>query len=528
MTLSNCAWALTIGPFNYSIMTNYKRIFANTLTLYLRLLVTMGISLYTSRVILSILGETDFGIFNVVGGVVILFSFITSALTSSTQRFLNYHIEKTDNDYIIELFSTCTLAHFIIAIVIVLLGETIGLWFVQTQLNIPIERTTAALWVYQMTLLSTIFNVIVVPYRASIIASEKMSIFAILSVAESVLRLLIVFALPFIGNDNLIIYSILFAGISICIFLCYRVLARHKLSFCKFTPLWDKKMLADVLSFSGWYLVGGVAMVGSKQGVNIILNIAFNVTLNAASGIANQVRGAVYNFASSFQTAFNPQLVKLYALEEHNELLTLINRSTRYSFFLIFLIAYPIFIWSGEILHYWLTIVPEYTAIFTRLVLVSAIIEALSVPLWTTIGATGKIKNYHLIVSLILISDLPLVYFAFKMGYAPPSAFLIVSIVDMLAFMYRLLYLDKLINIDLKRYFKEAILPCARVLLGSALPALLLFNYFECVRISVGWLISSIVASLIIVLAVIFLLGFSRIERLVFLDAIKKGVIKIR
>lgn len=481
--------------------------------LYGRLMVTMGIALYTSRVVLALLGEINYGIFNVVGGVVVLFSFITSSLTSSTQRFLNLHIEQSELQFVKKLFSTCTLAHIIISGFVLLLGETVGLWFVVNKLNIPQSREVAAMWVYQTTLLSTIFNVIVVPYRSSIIASEKMSIFATLSIVESILRLAIVFIIPILGTDYLIIYSILYAGVSIIIFVLYRGLANKHLNFCRFAFIWDRALFFDIISFSAWYLIGGVAMVGSKQGVNILLNIVFGVIVNAAAGIANQVRAAVYNFASSFQTAFNPQLVKLYGQGRKGELFLLINRASRFSFFLIYIVALPVAICCKEILHYWLTEVPAFTTSFTQLVLVSALFEALSVPLWTTIGATGKIKRYHLTVSLILLCAIPTTYLAFKLGYPPPIAYITVASIDCIAYLYRLFYLNSSGNLDIHIYWSKSMLPCIKVV-GCTLPISLLI-YFKCafLRDSFWGVVLVCIFIVVITLLSIIGLGISKEEK---------------
>ena len=343
----------------------------NTMILYVKMLVSLVISLYTSRVILEILGQDDFGIYNVVGGVVVLFSFLTNAMTASTQRFLNYNLGLKEENKVSQIFSTSILAHITILFAVFVLAETIGLWFVTNHLNIPASRYHAAMWVYQMSVLATLINIIVIPYRASIIATEKMSIFAYISILEVVLKLVIVLVLPYSSIDRLILYSILFSGISLLSFFIYLGTCHKKIAFTHFHFVWNKKQYYELMSFSGWYLFGGIAVVGAKQGTNILINIFFNVAVNAAVGIANQVRNAIYGFVSSFQTAFNPQIVKLYASNEHEKLMTLIYRSTKFSYYLLFLLSFPVILYCEEILSIWLVEVPQYTVIFTQLVIIT-------------------------------------------------------------------------------------------------------------------------------------------------------------
>ena len=352
--------------------TSNARIAKNTILLYIRMLVILVISLYTSRAILAILGADDFGIYNVVGGVVVLFSFLTNAMTNSTQRFLNYNLGLNDEKKIANVFNTSMLAHFTILGVVLILAETIGLWFVMTQLNIPAERYTASIWVYQASVVATLLNIIVIPYRASIIATERMGVFAYISILDVVLKLIIVLVLPYFSVDSLILYSILLSGISFLILILYRAVCIRKMSFTHFHFVWDKKQYMEQMSFSGWYLFGGVATVGAKQGTNILINLFFNVTVNAAVGIANQVRNAVYGFVTSFQTAFNPQIVKLYASGEHDNLLSLIYRSSKFSYYLLLILSLPIVIFCEDILSLWLVEVPDYAVVFTQLVVITS------------------------------------------------------------------------------------------------------------------------------------------------------------
>lgn len=481
----------------------------NTIMLYIRMLVSLVISLYTSRVILQILGENDFGIYNVIGGVIVLFSFLTNAMTSSTQRFLNYSLGQNDPKKISIVFNTSIFAHLSILGIVLILGETVGLWFISTQLNIPLERYSAAMWVYQASIIATLINIMVIPYRASIIATERMGIFAYISILDVVLKLIIVLILPYFKMDSLILYSILIAVISLINLILYIYYCRKKIPFTSFNFIWDKSQYKEQISFSGWYLFGGVAMVGSKQGTNIIINIFYNVAVNAAVGIANQVRNAVFGFVSSFQTAFNPQIVKLYAVGDQDRLLNLIYRSSKFSYYLLFILSLPIVVFCEEILSLWLVNVPDYTIIFTQLVIITAFIEALSAPLWTAIGATGKIQKYQFWVSLIILFDIPLVYIIFKLGFSPVFAFVINLAISILAYLYRLFYIKRYVNYTISSYCKQVVLPCIYVsLLSIPIPILL-----RIVSSSSLFVLISVGLTVVITCLIIYSVGLNKTER---------------
>ena len=485
------------------------RIAKNTILLYARMLIILVITLYTSRVILDALGEDDFGIYNVIGGVVVLFSFLTSALTNATQRYLNYHLGLGEKGNVHKIFNIATLAHFTILLIIFVFAETIGLWFVETQLNLPNERFVAARWVYQMTVIATLLNIMVVPYRSSIIATERMSVFAYISIFEVILRLIVALVLTYVVIDRLIIYSILITIVSLLSYSAYRGICRYTLHFTRFKFEWDKSLFRELLMFSSWYLLGGAAQVGSKQGVNILLNIFFNVGVNAAVGIANQIRNAVFGFVTSFQTAFNPQIVKLYASGEYDKLIILIYRSTKLSYYLLFIISLPVIVFCDRILALWLVEVPEYTVVFSQLVIITSVFEALSTPLWTAIGATGKIKNYQIIVSLIICLDIPIVYFVLKIGYSPMMAFGINIVINFFAYIYRLLYIRKFVNYSILNYLSFVIIPCLYVTFIVS-PLAVFVSKFTTSLFSSFFMICMIV---FVTVMTIYILGINREER---------------
>lgn len=487
---------------------NNKRIAKNTILLYIRMFITLLVSLYTSRVLLQSLGVDDYGIYNIIGGVVVLFSFLSNAMTNSTQRYLNYNVGLNDDNGIQKVFCVSMQAHFVIALLVLLFAETIGLWFVGTQLNIPEDRMYAAHWVYQLSVVTTCVNIMRVPYNAVVIAYEKMSFFAYVSIAETVLKLLIVYMLLASGKvDRLILYSILLTITSFIIWFVYRLYCRKNYVISRYQNIKSKELFKELMSFTSWYLLGGVAMVGSRQGVNILLNIFFNVAVNAAVGIANQVKNAIYGFVTSFQTAFNPQIVKLYASNERSSLLQLIYRSTKFSFFLMFILSFPVILYSEELLSIWLVEVPQYAVLFTQLTIIATVFDAVSAPLWTVIGATGKVKYYQIIVSVIILIDIPLAYIALKFGYNPISVFVINVLINVFAYIFRLLYLKKYLEISIFVYVKKVIFPCVGVALFSIPLPILLATFSE-----IHWILQ-IILSVILSVLFVFALGLDVSEK---------------
>lgn len=487
---------------------NNKRIAKNTILLYIRMFITLLVSLYTSRVLLQSLGVDDYGIYNIIGGVVVLFSFLSNAMTNSTQRYLNYNVGLNDESSTKKVFCVSMQAHFVIALIVLLFAETIGLWFVDTQLNIPEDRMYAAHWVYQLSVVTTCVNIMRVPYHAVVIAYEKMSFFAYVSIAETVLKLLIVYMLLVSGEvDRLILYSILLTITSFIIWFIYRFFCRKNYVISRYQNIKSKELFKELMSFTSWYLLGGVAMVGSHQGVNILLNIFFNVAVNAAVGIANQVKNAIYGFVTSFQTAFNPQIVKLYASNERESLLQLIYRSTKFSFFLMFILSFPVIMCSEELLSVWLVEVPQYAVLFTQLTIIATMFDAISAPLWTVIGATGKVKYYQIIVSVIILIDMPLAYIALKLGYSPISVFVINVFINLLAFVFRLVYSKKYVNISLRTYSKKVILPCLGVVL-LVLPISLITSYY----LNFHWMVQFFFF-VIVSISVVFIVGLETGEK---------------
>ena len=437
--------------------SNNKRIAKNTLLLYFRMLLTMCVALYTSRVVLAALGIADYGIYNVVGGIVVLFTFINNAMVTSTQRYLNFELGRNDIAQARKIFSISLNIHILIALFILLLSETIGLWFLNTTIQYPDSRETAVQITYQFSILTTCIKVIRTPYNAAIIAHERMSFYAYLSILESVLQLGIAFILMLLDSDRLIMYGLLLGVVAIIINLCYYVYCRKHFEICHYQYFRDSSLYRQLLSFSGWSLFGSVANMGASQGLNMLLNVFFGVTVNAAMGIATQVSAAVASFVSNFQMAFNPQIVKSYAAGDINYFVRLVLSTSKYSYLLLFVIALPIYICCPEVLHVWLTEVPDYAVSFCRLMLIFSLLDALQAPLWLSVQATGKIRNYQILMSFMILSNLPITYVCLKFGYSPNSVLVVRCLINFITLFVRLWYLKRLYNFPVWEFVKEGI-----------------------------------------------------------------------
>ena len=445
---------------------NNKRIAKNTLMLYIRMLLIMVVSLYTSRVILQALGVEDFGLYNVVGGVVVLFTFINNAMVTSTQRFLNFEIGRNNLDEAQKVFSASLNIHAIIAGVFLLLAETVGLWFLNRYIQIPEGREVAANWVYQFSIIVSILNIIRSPYNAAIIAHEHMSFYAYVSIIEIILKLAIVY-MVYLFSDRLVAYAFLMMMVTLIVLGAYYIFCKKKYAICKYKFEYNKKRYMALASFSGWSLFGSLANMGASQGINIILNMFFGVAVNAAMGIANQVNAAVYQFVSSFQTAFNPQIIKSYAAGDRTYFISLIMNTSRYSFLLLFLLALPIYICCPEILSIWLGTVPEYAVEFCRLMILFLLIDAVQGPLWVSAQATGKIRNYQILMSVLILLNLPITYVLLIFFKKPEIALIVRVAVNFITAVARVIYLNHLYDFPIGRYMKDVILKCLMVMVIS-------------------------------------------------------------
>ena len=485
------------------ISANNIRIAKNTLLLYFRMLFMMLVSLYTSRVILAALGIEDFGIYNVVGGVITMFGFFNGAMSSSTQRYITFALGKGDFNQLQKVFQTSVNIHLLVALVVLFLGETVGLWFLYEKMVIPSSRIEAAFWVYQFSIVTMMAMIVSVPYNAVIIAHEKMSAFAYISVLEVLLKLGIVYLLYLTESDKLIVYAALLCAMQLLIRVVY---GRYCSCYFKETHYvygWDSRLFKEMLC--GLNFLSGFATVFFSQLINILLNMFFGPVVNAARGIAIQVQGAVVQFSINFQTALNPQITKSYALGDFTYMYSLIFRSSRFTFLLLAVISLPILLETDMILRLWLKTVPHYTVLFVRLMLCIVIIDAMAGAFMVAAQSTGRIRVYQSVIGGILLSIVPISYLVLKLGAEPSSVFVVHLFICVFAFIVRLFIIHSMISFPLRSYFYQVLLRCLFVLLLAVpLPIVLLYVFpatlwiglLVCVVSVVTMLLSSFVIGL--------------------------------
>lgn len=504
---------------------NNKRIAKNTLLLYFRMLLMMFVTLFTSRVVLDKLGVTDYGIYNVVGGVVAMLGFLNSSMSNAVQRYLSFEIGKNNEAGVNRIFNVSLFAHAGIAVFVFVVTEIVGVWYLNTHMNIPAERMDAANWVLQCSIFTTLFTIVQVPYNAIIISKEQMGIYAYISILEVVLKLLVVYMLA-IGNfDKLKLYSVLIMVVTIGIMMIYRFYCTRKYKEAKFKFIKDWNLLKQIVGFASWNMLGELAWVFTGQGVNIILNSFFGPVVNAARGLAEQVNGAVNRFVANFQTAVNPQLIKNYASDQLGEMKTLLFRSTRFSYYLLLALSLPIILKMDFILHLWLKEVPDYTTGFCQLVLVSSLVSTLSNLLAQVARAYGKIRNYQIIVSIFLFLNFPLSYIVLKFGGSPLSTmFVNIGINAMLLFV-RLRLTNRMIQMTYGSFIRNVLFPVIIVTAGALVIPLTIYFMLD------NSIISFIIVCLVSFVSVgvsTYALGMNANERLYILAAISKIITKIK
>lgn len=459
--------------------TKNSKIFKNTIVLYIRSIVVLILTLYTSRVILYSLGIKDYGLYSVVGGVVTLFSFMRTSMTKSTQRFLNVDMVNHSNNLNMT-FCVSMNIHIIIAIIAILLTETIGLWILNTYIQIPFGRVVAANVIYQSTILSFIFTIVSVPYSADIIAHEEMGYLAVVSIIDAILKLIIAFAITWGSSDHLIFYGILMALVSILNFLMYYVFCRIKYAECRYRFVNDAKKIREMIGYTSWTVLGQAAIIGTNQGSNILINMFHSVTANAAMGIAHQVNSGIVTLTSNFQTAFNPQITKSYAAKDYNYLQKLVYTTCKISYFLLVVASLPIMFNLDYLLNLWLVIVPEHSAEFCILIICNSILNALSAPFNFTVLSSSKIKVFQLVTSLVFLSDLIILYPLFLIGFPAVTALVVKLFIMALVSFVRIYFAHRLIPcIQLNSFLKRVILPLAISTAISVAGGFLMFYYTD-------------------------------------------------
>lgn len=437
---------------------NNKRIAKNTALLYIRMIFLMCIALFTSRVILDVLGVEDYGIYNVIGGVVLMFSFISGSLATAAQRYITFELGKENNGNLKEVFSTFVTLHVALGILIAIIAEPIGLWFIYNKMMIPESRLNAAFWVFQFSVISLIVMLISVPYNALIIAHERMNAFAAISVVEAILRLAIVYSLLLFSEvDKLILYGVLMLIVQVVVRFLYTIYCKRHFEESEYKFVWNKKLVHEVAGFVGWSIFGNVAFISYTQGLNLLLGTFFVPAVNAARGIAVQVQGAVNSFVSNFQTAINPQITKQYAAGNLNEMVNLVFKSSRFSFYLLMLTTLPIMLETELILKLWLGQIPPYTIEFMRIILLTTWINSIANPLIVSVKATGHIQRYESTVSIIMMCILPISYVLLRLGYNAVSVFIVHLVMEICAMSFRISITSKMINFKLSDYFQKVL-----------------------------------------------------------------------
>ena len=501
---------------------NNKRIAKNTLVLYVRLLITFLISIYTSRVILEALGIIDYGIYNVVGGVISMLGFMKSSMANGIQRFINITIGENHRNTKL-VFNTSIYVQIAVITFIVIFVEIVGLWLINNKLVIPPDRMVAANCVLQFSLISFVIVMLETPYNAMIIAHEKISLYAYISIVEVFLKLGIVFILPFFCLDRLVMYAFFITCVHLIILIVYMLICRFKYEESKFQFSFDKKIFRDILSFLGWNMFGALAHMMKSQGINVLLNMFFNPAINAARALAYQIMTALTNFTSNILIAARPQMIKSYAKNEINSLIVLLYRISKYSFYLLLLLSFPVLLEINQILTMWLgNNVPEYTELFSILVIITAIIEVLASPISTIVHATGKMKNYQIICSTIIMLIVPISYIILKLGGNPETPMIISIIVCIIVHGVRLILLRNILEqFSPKEYINKVILPILKVLFfGMIIPLILFLNLSDgFIRFFLILFISTISFAISI-----YIVGMQKEERIAIKKFIRKKI----
>lgn len=502
-----------------------KRIAKNTLLLYVRMLLVIGVTLYTSRVVLEVLGVNDYGLYSLVAGVVVMFTFLNSSMTTCTQRYLCIAIGRNDAVYERDVFLGSFVSHLLITLIFLILAETGGLWFVLHILNIPSDLKHTAVIVYQIALLTAVIDIICVPYTGVIIANERMDFYACVSILQSLLKFAILLPLVYVDADKIILYALLVAIVDLIVLLIYIGYVRYHFTNCTVSLRKFKlEIIKEMLFYTGWSNFSSVANLGAKQGLGILLNIFFGLAINAAVGIMNQVTTAVYGFISNFQLAVNPPLIKLYSRGAYEELSLLFVRASKFSFYLMLVLSFPVILNIDGILGLWLIDVPEYTGWFCVLSLLSLLPNVIGGPIWTIIHASGKIKTYQICIASIILLNLPLDYLLLSLFSKPYMVLVITMAINITVVLVGMHYVARCTSISLRVFNLRIVLPCfftsACAFAGGYFAGGLICS------ISNEWLDLIVRGGLevMVILAVIIMIGMNSNERKLMWSLIRKHV----
>jgi len=492
--------------------SNSSKIAKNTALLYFRSLFVMSISLYTSRIILDSLGLDNYGIYNVVGGVVAMFSLLSGSLSSAISRYLTFELGKKNIKKLRSVFSTSVAIQIALALLIVVIAEIAGVWFINYHINIPTGRLEAANWVLQCSIVTFAIGLISVPYNATIIAHEQMNVFAYISIIEVILKLLVAYLLYISPFDKLIVYALLLVIVSMAIRFIYGVYCKRHFSECGGRFVIDKNIIKEMSGFAGWNFLGAGSYLLMTQGVNILMNLFFTVAINAARGIAGQMENVIMGLVNNFTTALNPQITKSYATQNKEYMHQLIYYGSKYSFFLVLLFALPIVLETETILWLWLGIVPDYTSQFIRLTLMLSLLSVISTPLVTAMLATGKIKKYQIIVGGTGMLVFPMVYVGYYWGMSPETAYYITFGIFIIQLIYRLILLQNMIELSPIEFIQKVIVKNVTVTVAASILPYCLHEYIKIENVFLKLLLVGSV-SIVSTLICIYWLGCNQNER---------------
>lgn len=485
-----------------------KRIFKNTIFLYIRMLFLLFVTVFTSRVLLDKLGFVDYGIYNLVGGVAAMFVFFSSSLVNATQRFLNVELGKNNLKKANMVFNQHLFLYVIIAVVVIILSETLGVWFVRNELVLPIERVASAVCVFRFTMYSLASTLVGIAFDAEIIAHEDMNVYSYIGLFEGCAKLFIVYLIGVAPFDNLVLYAFLIFVVTILTQLFYIYFSLKTYKECFIRWVYNRRIVKETFSLVGWNFVGTAVYAINDSGINILLNFFYGAVINAARAISYQVSAAVNNFSTNFFVSVRPQIVKSYAKGEFDYLMTLFLGSSKYSFFLLWLICFPLIINVDYILYLWQGELPQYTNVFTILILIYSLINVLNNPVWSVALAVGKLRKYICVGSGVFFMAFPIAYIALKLGYEPYSVFLIMCVVRAIYLFVVLYIIKEYIPLSFGMYWKEVILPILKVV-AMTLAFSLLFPVVN----NVVMLLVFVPLQLLLVLLLVFVFGLKSSER---------------
>ena len=500
-------------------MSNHKRIFINTGVMYLKMFITISLALYTSRVVLDALGVIDFGLYSVVASVVAMFGFLNASMIASVQRHLAFEIGKNNVEAVRKFFNAGLFIHIGLAIAIFVLAESIGIWFVKNHLTIPADRMQVAVWAFHFSVVAFMFSIISVPFQSILNAKECMVVIAVVGIVEAVLQLIIAFMIQDSHFDKLKMYSLLMCVVFFVSLVIYCIICYLKYEECMPMIVKEKQLYVELTGFAGWNLFGTLAAMGRVQGSVILLNIFLGPVINAAYAIAHRVNAQLSYFSVSVSKAIAPQIVINYGSGNRGEFIALVFQSSKFTFYMLYMISLPILLECDLILNIWLKSVPEYAVLFCRLIIINSLIDSVSTALIDAALATGKIRNYQIVVGSVLMLTVPFSYIALKLGAPPYSVLLICIVISLVATAFRLKMLNKMIEFPVMSYLREVIVPLLTVVFLTLICTLpVIFRFEE----SAGRFAVILGTGMVLNIASIYFIGLRSSERDYITNSIKK------